>query len=88
MQSLKIIISFSILSFLFSQESYNANLIGNWFEPNENYWPDIISDFNDAWGYEDENGIKQVTYEINYENITEVLVGLIHRFAPPATSSL
>ncbi len=42
---------------IFSQDSYNAELVGNWFEPNENvFWSDYISDFNDVWGYESISG--------------------------------
>jgi choice-of-anchor B domain-containing protein len=41
---------------LFSQEAFNAELVGHWYAPNENYWPDNISDFNDIWGYQSEDG--------------------------------
>ena len=44
--------------FLLSQDSFNANLVGHWFEPNENYWTNNISELNDIWGYEDANGNK------------------------------
>ncbi len=43
---------------LLSQDSFNANLVGHWFEPNENYWTNNISELNDIWGYEDVNGNK------------------------------
>ena len=58
MFKLKLILISLIPSFLFSQDSFNANLIGNWFEPNDNYWSENISDFNDIWGYESEDGIR------------------------------
>ena len=58
MFKLKLILVSLIPSFLFSQDSFNANLIGNWFEPNDNYWSENISDFNDIWGYESEDGIR------------------------------
>ena len=45
-----------LFCFLLSQDSFNANLVGHWFAPNENYWSENISDFNDIWGYEDEDG--------------------------------
>ena len=44
--------------FLSSQDSFNANLVGHWFAPNENYWSENISDFNDIWGYENEDGVR------------------------------
>ena len=47
-----------LFCFLLSQDSFNANLVGHWFAPNENYWSENISDFNDIWGYEDENGAR------------------------------
>ena len=40
----------------YSQESFNTQLISNWIGSNENYWPDNISDYNDIWGYESEDG--------------------------------
>ena len=44
----KLLIIYIITSFCYSQESYNTELVGNWFEPNENYyWSDNISDFNE-----------------------------------------
>ena len=55
---LKLLIIYIVVSFLCSQESYNAELVGNWFEPNENYWSEYVSDFNDIWGYESEDGTK------------------------------
>ena len=44
--------------FLSSQDSFNANLVGHWFAPNENYWSENISDFNDIWGYQNEDGVR------------------------------
>ena len=38
------------------EDAFNAELVGHWYGPNENYWPDYISDFNDIWGYESEDG--------------------------------
>ncbi len=32
---------------------------------------------------EEEHGLKQLVYEMEYENMTEVLAGLRHRFGPP-----
>ncbi len=58
MLRIELILSLFISSLLLSQESYNSSLIGNWFEPNENYWSDNISDFNDVWGHESEGGIR------------------------------
>ena len=55
---LKYIVLSSFFCFLLSQDSLNANLVGHWFAPNENYWSENISDFNDIWGYEDENGVR------------------------------
>ena len=37
---------------------------------------------------EDNHGLKQLAYEMNYENMTEVLAGLRHRFGPPVGTSL
>ena len=37
---------------------------------------------------EDENGLKQLAYEMDYENMTEVLAGLRHRFGPPVSTSV
>ncbi len=37
---------------------------------------------------EDENGLKQLAYEMGYENMTEVLAGLRHRFGPPVGTSV
>ena len=56
MLRIELILPLFISSLLLSQESYNSALIGNWFEPNENYWSDNISDFNDVWGHESEDG--------------------------------
>ena len=36
----------------------------------------------------DEYGLKQLAYEMDYENMTEVLAGLRHRFGPPVGTSL
>ena len=58
MLRIELILPLFISSLLLSQESYNSSLIGNWFEPNENYWSDNISDFNDVWGHESEGGIR------------------------------
>jgi choice-of-anchor B domain-containing protein len=58
MMKLKLLIIYIVVSFSYSQESYNAELVGNWFEPNENYWSEYVSDFNDIWGYESEDGTK------------------------------
>lgn len=55
---LKLLIIYIVVSFSYSQESYNAELVGNWFEPNENYWSEYVSDFNDIWGYESGEGTK------------------------------
>ncbi len=38
--------------------------------------------------FEDENGLKQLAYEMDYENMTEVLAGLRHRFGPPVGISV
>ena len=37
---------------------------------------------------EDEYGLKQLAYEMDYENMTEVLAGLRHRFGPPVGTSV
>ena len=37
---------------------------------------------------EDENGLKQLAYEMDYENMTEVLAGLRYRFGPPVGTSV
>ena len=37
---------------------------------------------------EDDHGLKQLAYEMNYENMTEVLAGLRHRFGPPVGTSV
>ena len=37
---------------------------------------------------QDENGLIQLAYEMDYENITEVLAGLRHRFGPPVGTSI
>ncbi len=37
---------------------------------------------------ENENGLKQLAYEMDYENMTEVLAGLRHRFGPPVGTSV
>ena len=37
---------------------------------------------------EDENGLKQIAYEMDYENMTEVLAGLRYRFGPPVGTSV
>ena len=37
---------------------------------------------------EDEYGLKQLAYEMDYENMTEVLAGLRNRFGPPVGTSL
>ena len=37
---------------------------------------------------EDNHGLKQLAYEMNYENMTEVLAGLRHRFGPPVGTSV
>ena len=41
-----------------SQVSYNANLTGSWFAPNNNFVSTSITDFNDIWGYESSDGLK------------------------------
>ena len=38
--------------------------------------------------FEDENGLKQLAYQMEYENMTEVLAGLRHRFGPPVGTSV
>ena len=37
---------------------------------------------------EDEYGLKQIAYEMEYENMTEVLAGLRHRFGSPVGTSV
>ncbi len=37
---------------------------------------------------ENEFGLKQLAYEMDYENMTEVLAGLRHRFGPPVGTSV
>ncbi len=37
---------------------------------------------------EEEDGLKQLVYEMDYENMTEVLAGLRHRFGPPVGTSV
>ncbi len=37
---------------------------------------------------EDEQGLKQLVYEMSYENMTEVLAGLRYRFGPPVGTSI
>ena len=37
---------------------------------------------------EDDNGLKQLAYEMDYENMTEVLAGLRHRFGSPVGTSV
>ena len=37
---------------------------------------------------EAEDGLKQLAYEMDYENMTEVLAGLRHRFGPPVGTSI
>ena len=37
---------------------------------------------------EDDHGLKQLAYEMDYENMTEVLAGLRHRFGPPVGTSV
>ena len=36
----------------------------------------------------DKDGLKQLVYEMDYENMTEVLAGLRHRFGPPVGTSV
>ena len=38
--------------------------------------------------FEEEDGLKQLAYEMDYENMTEVLAGLRHRFGPPVGTSV
>ena len=38
--------------------------------------------------FEEEYGLKQLAYEMEYENMTEVLAGLRHRFGPPVGTSV
>ena len=58
MMKLKLLNTVLTFALCFSQESLNADLVGNWFEPNENYWSEYVSDFNDIWGYESDNGTR------------------------------
>ena len=37
---------------------------------------------------EDKDGLKQLAYEMDYANMTEVLAGLRHRFGPPVGTSV
>jgi len=37
---------------------------------------------------EDEHGLKQLAYEMEYQNMPEVLAGLRHRFGPPIGNSV
>tara|TARA_Y100001968_G_C19345090_1_gene711615 strand:- start:681 stop:1163 length:483 start_codon:yes stop_codon:yes gene_type:complete len=37
---------------------------------------------------EEEHGLDELVYEMDYENMTEVLAGLRHRFGPPVGTSL
>ena len=37
---------------------------------------------------EDEHGLNQLAYEMDYKNMTEVLAGLRHRFGPPVGTSV
>ena len=37
---------------------------------------------------EEEDGLKQLIYEMDYENMTEVLAGIRHRFGPPVGTSV
>ena len=37
---------------------------------------------------EEEYGLKQLAYEMDYENMTEVLAGLRNRFGPPVGTSV
>ncbi len=37
---------------------------------------------------QDDDGLKQLAYEMDYENMTEVLAGLRHRFGPPVGTSV
>ena len=38
--------------------------------------------------FEEEDGLKQLAYEMDYANMTEVLAGLRHRFGPPVGTSV
>ncbi len=38
--------------------------------------------------FEEEYGVKQLAYEMDYENMTEVLAGLRHRFGSPIGTSV
>ena len=38
--------------------------------------------------FEEEYGLKQLAYEMEYQNMTEVLAGLRHRFGPPVGMSI
>ena len=44
--------------FLLSQDSFNTNLVGHWFDVNDNYWTNNISELNDIWGYQHEDGTR------------------------------
>ena len=37
---------------------------------------------------EEEDGLKQLIYEMDYENMTEVLAGIRHRFGPPVGTNV
>ena len=56
MKNITKLIMLLTISLSYSQESLNTQLISNWIGSNENYWPDNISDYNDIWGYESEDG--------------------------------
>ena len=56
MKNIKKSIMLFTICLSYSQESFNTQLISNWIGSNENYWPDNISDYNDIWGYESEDG--------------------------------
>ena len=56
MKNIKISMMLLMICLGYSQESFNAQFISNWIGSNENYWPDNISDYNDIWGYEAEDG--------------------------------
>ena len=38
--------------------------------------------------FDGEDGLKQLAYEMEYENMIEVLAGLRHRFGPPVETSI
>jgi len=38
--------------------------------------------------FEDKDGLKRLAYEMDYENMTEVLAGLRHSFGPPVCTSV